>query len=223
MSTTRADRDWARILEHLLYLVPPVAGVGIVGVLQDLEVGVPGLDQVLFLLGTAGYTVLTIGITVAIVCDASRVRRRPKASGNWRPRPWLNGLFALVWAPVAGVAYLARRHRYFGTPPGWSGWWLLVLGSLVAMLLGAAVAAIAYVLAIPGLITAAIGLASTVVVGSFPVAIHRDAAYVCTQPNSWRPNPGVYLGLAFLSLPVAPLQPLLAGYYLYKRRAVVDK
>lgn len=218
MSSIVDELDWARVVERLLYLFPPVVGVGVVGVLQELDLAVPGLDWGLFLVGTFGYTFLTLGLAVALVLDARRVRRRPTASGNWQPRPWLNGLFALVWAPVAGVVYLARRHRYFGTPASWAGWWLVVAASLVTTLVGLAAAVVAYVLAIPGVLVAVIGITGAIAVGTFPVAVHQDAAYVCTQSNSWRPNPGVYLGLAFLSLSIAPLQPLVAGYYLRKRR-----
>ncbi|OIB55592.1 hypothetical protein [Natrialba sp. SSL1] len=210
--------DWARVVERLLYLFPPIIGVGIVGVLQELEYPVPGLDFGLFLVGTFGYTVLTLALAMALVLDAKRVREQPKASGNWRPHPWLNGLFALLWAPVAGVVYLARRHRRFGTPAGWSGWWLVIAATLATTVGGLVAAIVAFLLAIPGVVAGAIGLAGAIAVGAFPVAIHQDAAYVCTESNSWRPNPGIYLGLAFLSLSVAPLQPLVAGYYLRKRR-----
>nr|WP_206335483.1 hypothetical protein [Natronolimnobius sp. AArcel1] len=204
-----------------MYLFPPVIGVGIVGVLQDADPGVPGLQQGLILFGTFGYTVLTAGVTATIVLDARRVRRQPRASGNWRPRPWLNAAFALLWAPVVGVVYLARRHRQFGTPPGWSGWWLVVAVSLGTTLFGFVAAAVAIVFAIPGLFTTGVALAGTIAFGSFPIAIHQDAAYVSTESTSWNPNPGVYLGVAFVSLFVPPLQPLVASYYLVQRRRAV--
>lgn len=223
MRTHVDEIDWARFIERLLYLFPPVIGVGIVGVLQDAEPGVPGLQFVLFLISGFGYTVLTFGLTAALFFDARRIRHRPSAGGNWRPNPILNGLLAFVAAPVAGVIYLARRHRRFGTQPGWSGWWLVVAVSLATTLFGLVAAAIAIVLAIPGLFTTAVGLAGAIAFGSFPIAIHQDAAYVCTQNRSWRPNPGLYLGLAFLSLFVAPLQPIVAGYYLTRRRKAIGR
>lgn len=215
------DIDWARVVERLLYLFPPVIGVGVVGVLQESDPGVPGLQWGLVLFGTFGYTFLTAGMTVALFLDARRVRRQPRASGQWQPNPWLNAVFALLWAPVAGVVYLLRRHRRFGTPPGWGGWWIVIAVSLAATLFGAVAAAIGIVLAVPGLVTSAVGLAGAVAVGSFPVAIHQDAAYVCTRASSWRPNPGLYLGFAFLGLFVPPVLPIVAGYYLLRRRRTI--
>ncbi|ELZ22856.1 hypothetical protein C477_03539 [Haloterrigena salina JCM 13891] len=223
MSTHVDEIDWARIVERLLYLFPPIVGVGIVGVLQDAEPGVPGLQFVLLLLSGFGYTALTLGLLVAIFFDARRIRRRPRASGNWTPNPWLNAAATLVSPPIAGVAYLVRRHRRFGTPAGRSDWWLVVAVSLATTLFGFVAAAVAIVFTIPGLLAAAVGLAGTVAVGSFPVAIHRDAAYVCTRTRSWRPNPALYLGIAFLSLFVPPLQPIVAGYYLVRRRNAVGR
>lgn len=213
--------DWARIIERLLYLFPPTIGVGVVGIVRESGRGVLGLERALLLFSSVGYTLLTLGLLVAIFVDAKRVRRRPRASGNWRPNPWLNAAFTLVSAPVAGVVYLARRHRRFGTPPGRSGWWLVVAVSLATTLFGFVAAAVAIVFAVPGLFSAAVGLAGTVAFGAFPVAIHRDTAYVCTHSRSWRPNPGLYLGIAFLSLFVAPLQPIVAGYYLVRRREAI--
>ncbi|AGB39683.1 hypothetical protein [Natronococcus occultus] len=210
--------DWARVVERLLYLFPPVVGVGVVGVLREADLGVPLLQRGLVLFGTFGYTVLTLGLAGAILLDARRVRRQPRASGEWRPSPWLNAGFALLWAPLAGVVYLFRRHRRFGTPPGWGGWWLVVAVSLAATVIGLVAATIAVVLAFPGSLRTVIGVTGAIAFGTFPIAIHQDAAYVCTRSDAWRPNPGLYLGLAFLSLSIAPLQPLLAGYYLLRRR-----
>lgn len=210
--------DWARVVERLLYLFPAVVGVGIVGLLREADLGLPGLQQGLLLFGTFGYTFLTLGLAVALFLDARRVRRQPRASGHWRPNPWVNAVLALLWAPVAGIAYLIRRHCYFGTPPAWSGWWLVIAFSLAVTVIGTGVAAIAVVFELPWLFTTTVGLAGAITVGVFPVAIHQDAAYICTQTDSWRPNPGLYLGFAFLSLFVPPLQPILAGYYLVRRR-----
>lgn len=214
--------DWARLIERLLYLFPPTIGVGVVGVIRESDPGVPGLERALILFGSVGYTILTLGLLVAIFADARRVRRRPQAGESWRPNPWLNAAATLVSAPVAGVIYLARRHRRFGTPSGRSGWWLVIAVSLATTLFGVVAATVAIVFAVPVLFSAAVGLAGTIAFGSFPVAIHQDAAYVSTRGGSWRPNPGLYLGLAFLSLFVPPLQPVVAGYYLVRRREAME-
>ncbi|RQG93990.1 hypothetical protein [Natrarchaeobius chitinivorans] len=217
-SVVLANVEWARLLERLLYLFPPVIGVGVVGVLQEADPGVPLLESGLVLVGTFGYTLLALGLSIALFADARRVRRQGGASDHWRPSPWGNALFALLWAPVAGVFYLYRRHKRFGTRPGWSGWWLVVALSLSTTVIGFAGAVIAVVFSLPGLFLTAVGLAGAIAFGTFPIAIHQDAAYVSTYGDSWRPNPGLYLGLAFLSLSLAPLQPVLAGYYLLRRR-----
>lgn len=221
MPTSVDEIDWARVVERLLYLFPPVIGVGVVGILREVDPGVPLLERGLLLFGTFGYTVLTFTLATAIFLDARRVRNQASASGHWTPNPLLNAGFAVLWAPVAGVVYLFRRHDRFGTPPGWSGWWLVVAVSLATTLVGLVAAAIAIVFAIPGLFTTAVGLAGAIAFGSFPIAIHQDAAYVCTRRTGWRPNPGFYLGIAFLSLFAPPLQPLVAGYYLSRRRKAV--
>lgn len=213
--------DWGRILERLCFLFPPVIGVGIVGVLQDLEPGVPGVGLALVLIGSFGYGLLSVALAAVLFLDARRLRTDSET--RWRPRPLLNAVgtllvVPLLLAPFVGVVYLARRHRRFGTPPGWSGWWLVVAVSLAATVVGLVAAGVAVVFAIPGLLAAAVGLAGTIAFGTFPVAIHQDAAYVSTESDAWRPNPGVYLGLAFVSLFAAPLQPIVAGYYLARRR-----
>ncbi|WP_254766351.1 hypothetical protein [Salinilacihabitans rarus] len=213
---TEGDRrfDPARVAERLCYLFPPVVGVGAVGVLREVDPAVPLLGWTLVLVGSFGYALLTLGMTVALFLDARQVRE----TGQWLPIPWLEAAFAFLWAPAAGVFYLYRRHRRFGTPAGRSEWWLVVALSLAASVLGLAAAAVGYVLAIPGLVTTAAGVAGAIAVGAFPVSIHRDAAYVSTRRASWRPNPAAYLGAAFVSLFVPVVQPALAAYYLAKRR-----
>lgn len=213
--------DWGRVIERLCFLFPPVVGVGLIGVVREADPGVPVLERGLVLVSTFGYTLLTIGLVIALFLDARRVRRRGGVSSHWKPNPWLNAAFALLWAPVAGVFYLYRRHKRFGTQPGWSGWWLVVALSLGATVVGAAIALVAFVLALPELLSTAIGVAGAIAFGAFPIAIHQDAAYVCAYGDGWRPNPGLYLGLAFVSLSVPPLQPIVAGYYLARRPKAV--
>ncbi len=209
--------DPARVIERLCFLFPPAIGVGAIGVVQELDPGVPGLGTALILVGSFGYTLLTFGVAVALFLDASRVR----ASGLWEPRPWLNAGLAVLWAPAVGVVYLGRRHRRLGTPAGSSGWWLVVAISLAATLLGTIAATVGVVLSLPGLVLWAVGTAGAIAFGLFPAAIHQDAAYVCTQRVAWNPNPGGYLGAAFVSLFFPPIQPVLAAYYLHRRRRTV--
>lgn len=206
--------DWGALVERLCFLFPPVIGVGVVGLLQDVDPGVPLLGRALVLVGSVGYAVLSVALAAGIWLDA-----RERAGGDqWRPRPWANALPALVVGPFAGVVYLARRHRHFGTSPGWSGWWTIVALSLGTTLAGTGAALVGVLFAVPELVRTGVGVAGAVAVGTFPVAIHQDAAHVCTVGGRWRPNPGLYLGLAFLSLSLPPLQPLVAGYYLLRRR-----
>lgn len=209
--------SWGRLIERLSYLLPPTLGIGAVGVLRETEPGIPFLARGLVLVATFGYAALSVALAAAIFLDAREVRR----VGGWEPRPLPYGVATLLAAPVVAVSYLARRHVHFGTPPGRPEWWLVVALSLLTSLFGAGLAAAAVVFLIPGLLVWAVGLAGVVAVGAFPVAIHRDAAYVTFQHAGWEPNPGVYLGLAYLSLFVPFLQPALAAYYLHHRRRAV--
>ncbi|MCU4925884.1 hypothetical protein OB905_07790 [Halobacteria archaeon AArc-dxtr1] len=211
--------DWGQVIESLVYLFPPVIGVGIVGLLQTADPGVPGLQWALVLFGTFGYAVLALSLTIALFADARSCREH----SDWSPRPWIITLLALASAPFAlapfvAVAYLYRRYEHLGATAGWSGWWLVVAASLAATLFGLVAAVVGIVLVIPGLLLTGAAVAGAVAFGSFPIAIHQDAAYVDSRGSDWQPNPALYLGLALASLFVAPLQPLLAGYYLWRRR-----
>ncbi|WP_290814357.1 hypothetical protein [Halovivax sp.] len=209
-----ASIGWGRTIERLCYLYPPVIGVGAIGVLREADPGVPLLGEGLVLVGTFGYLAVTVALAIAVGLDAQALGR----TGRWRPRPGLNGATAALIGPVAGAVYLARRHRRFPTPAGWSGWWLVIALSLGTTLFAIAAAAIGVALALPMLALTGVAVAGAIALGAFPVAIHLDAAYVAERGLEWRPNPGVYLGLAFLSLSVPVLQPIVAAYYLVRRR-----
>ena len=146
----------------------------------------------------------------------------------------LYGLGALAWAPAAGILYLHRRHRHYGTPAGRSEWWVVIAIALCATFVGTATATIAVVLVMPTLLATAMALVGTIAFGVFPVAIYQDAAYVCAQSQAqadskagdgsrkaWTPNPSTYLGLAFCSLFLPLLQPVVAAYYLGRRRGAL--
>ena len=220
-SPTVATIDWGRVAERLSFLFPPVIGVGIVGLVQDVEPGVPGLGYTLVLIGTIGYTILTGVMVVTLAVDARAIRSQPSSRTDWRPRPLLYALGALFWAPAVAVIYLYRRHRRFPTPLGWSKWWIVVFISLLTTIGGAISAIVGIVFATPELVVTAISVTGIIAVGTFPVAIHQDAAYVAQTSDSWQPNPAGYLGLALLSLFIPPLQPLLAVYYLIRRRRAI--
>ncbi len=251
------------LLERLLFLFPPVIGVGIIGVLREADVGLPLLERGLVLLSTTGYTLLTVGVAAVVVADAWAIRakakngspkrqrgqnngrgqsrsrgrsrsRRRKRTG-WHPNPLLYGLAALVWAPAAGILYLHRRHRHYGTPAGRSEWWVVIAVALCATFVGTATATIAVILFMPTLLATTMALVGTIAFGVFPVAIYQDAAYVCARgqagsgsrrgdgsTQTWTPNPSTYLGLAFCSLFLPLLQPIVAAYYLGRRRGALD-
>lgn len=222
--SVEASPNWARIAERLSFLFPLAIGVGAIGLLAEYDPGVPGLGLALVLVGSFGYAILTLALVLVLWLDARRIRSRFEPNGDsrlkdqWKPRPVLVAIGALILAPAAAVGYLYRRHKRYGTPAGWSGWWSIVAFSLVVSVFGLTLAIVGFVLAVPGLAATALGVAGTVAVGAFPAAIHQDAAYVSHASDFWQPNPAGYLGLAFLSLFVPLLQPALAAYYLVRRR-----
>lgn len=210
---------WGRFVERLSVLLPPTLGVGLVGLLEEFDLGTPFLQEGLVVLGSIGYTAVTFVLAITIFLDARAVNRVDL--GSWNPNPVVYGVATVLVAPVASAFYLFRRHHHFGTRPGWDGWWLVIGLSLVTSVAGFLGAAVAVVLEMPALLATATGVAGVIAFGAFPLAVHQDAAYVCTRRRSWRPNPGAYLGLAFLSLVVPPLQPVVAAYYLQRRRKTV--
>lgn len=229
--TLRRELAPPRLIERLCFLVPPVVGVGVIGVLQEADPGVPGLGLALLVVSSFGYGIVVVALGIAVFVDARRVKAGevPTAGVDppaepWRPRPWLYGIGVVALAPVllgpfVATVYLHGRHRRFGTPAGWSWWWLVVAFSLGTTLIGIVAAIAGIVLAIPGLVTSAVAVAGAVAVGSFPVAIHQDAAYVnrVVNEDGWRPNPGGYLGLALASLFLPIVHPAFAAYYLLRR------
>lgn len=212
-----ASIGWGRTIERLCYLYPPVIGVGVIGVLQETALPIPLLSEGLVLVGSFGYLVLTMALAIVVGLDARAVAR----AGRWRPRPLLNAAVALLVGPIAGAIYLVRRHRRVPTPAGRSEWWLVVALSLATTLFAVAAAAVGLVLSIPVVALTGVALAGAIAVGVFPVAIYQDAAYVSAQGGPWEPNPGIYLGLAFCALSLPPLLPIVASYYLGRRRYVI--
>ena len=209
------DVTWLRGLETLLFALPPVLGVGIVGVLEGV---VPGPIRFALLgFGTVGYLVIRVGVPLCCYFDARELASAPT---DWHPRPWLYLLTAAAVSPsLVGVIYLHRRHRHVETRSALPVWRYVVWISLVVPLSGLAVAVLGIAFATPSVVATGLALAGAVALGVFPASIYKDAAYVRTRSVAWRPNPGTYLGLAFASIVFAPFQPVVASYYLVRRRS----
>ncbi|MFC6905329.1 hypothetical protein [Halalkalicoccus tibetensis] len=207
-----AGGPWYRLLESLLFALPPVIGVGIVGVLQGHPD--PLVGRVLVAVASVGSVLIRVGVPLSILFDGRELRRR----GEWSPNAPLYALGALlVSAPAVGLLYLYRRHDRVAVSPGWNGWWVVVAASLGGALSGIPIALLAYVLALPAPVVAIPAVLGSLALAAFPVGIYRDAVYLRNSDSSWRPNPALYLALAFVSLLVALLQPPVAAYYLYRR------
>ncbi len=204
------------LLEAFVLAIPPVLGVGIVGILQ--QTALPILGPALALFAAWGYATVSICVPVCLYLDARRIRG---TTADWRPRPLVYVAVGLLWAPFVGVYYLARRHRHVGTRPVGAHWWPIVAAAPIAALAGFGVAIVGGILGIPGIVPAALGLTAAIGGGAFPVAIYRDAAHVRTHSDRWTPNPGVYLGAAFATLWVPIAQIPLAAYYLTRRQRTV--
>lgn len=210
------DGTWYRLLEVLLLSLPPVIGVGVVGLLAEYPD--PRVGRLLLALASAAGVLIRVGVPVCVLMDARRLRRQRL----WRPRGDAYALGALVLsAPVFGLLYLYRRHDRVPVAPGWDGWWVLVAASLGGALSGVPIALLAYVLALPPLVVAVPALAGGLTLAAFPVGIYRDAVYLRNSGADWRPNPALYLALAFVSLLLTVLQPPVAAYYLYRRQGVL--
>lgn len=207
-----AGGPWYRLLESLLFALPPVIGVGIVGVLQNHPD--PLVGRTLVIVASAGSVLIRVGVPLSILLDGRALRRR----GEWSPNAPLYALGALlVSAPAVGLFYLYRRHERVAVSPGWEGWWVVVAGSLGGTLSGVPIALLAYVLALPPRVVAIPAVLGSLALAAFPVGIYRDAVYLRNAGSGWRPNPALYLAFAFASLLVAVLQPPVAAYYLYRR------
>lgn len=248
--TPLAKSRWLALLEGLLFLFPPLVGVGLIGVLQ--ERAIPLVSELLVWFSAVGYLVLTVGIPICIYGDVRWLRHRPDRQGRhdkrqrrnrrdqpnqhdqhdqpnqrgqsqrrqsrrWRPTAWQYMLPAILWPPIVGVVYLAVRHNRQPSTATASGWWFAVAVGFGAYAFGLLLSLVGVSFGFPRVLIAGIALAGTIAYGVFPAAIYRDACYAQSTGGRWQPNPGVYLGLAFVSLFVALLQPVVAGYYLVRR------
>lgn len=205
---------WLALLEGLLFLLPAVFGVGIVGVLQSAPD--PRVGRTMVLLASTGGLVIRLGVPVCLFFDARAVRER----GDWRPNRAAYVLGALlVSAPLAALVYLHRRHRNVRIEEHEGRWWLVVGAAFVGALAGIPVALVGLAFAMPGPAVALPATIGVLALGLLPPAIYRDAVYLRNQrPAGWRPNPALYLGLALAGVTLPVLQLLVAGYYLYRRQ-----
>jgi hypothetical protein len=200
---------WSRWLERLLLIFPVVVGAGLVAVLA--EAPIPEVRRAVILGIAVAAVVIRVGIPVCLFFDAGNVT---DSAADWEPSRYLYaGGALLVSAPFFALVYLYRRYEHVSPTAGSRYWWLVVV-------LAAVVGPLTIIIGLLGT-TAAVGtvlaVAATIAAGLLPVGIYRDAAYVRTSPSRWNPNPALHLGLAFVCLAVAVLQPLLAGWYLGKR------
>ncbi len=219
-----SDDRWVGWLERLLFFLPVVVGAGVIGVLQRAPQ--PRLSGAAFAVAGVGTLAIRFGVPIAIWLDARRIER----SGQpWKPNRWLySGAALLISSPLVALVYLYRRHRrvpYHRPDPRWG---YLVGGSLAVGVLAIASGVVAVAVAVtvgesavPLVLTLTAVLAA-IVAGVFPAAMYYDAAYVSARSRAWRPNPALYLGLALVGLFVGLLQPLVAGYYLLRRRRELD-
>lgn len=204
---------WLALLEGLLFLLPAVFGVGIVGVLQSAPD--PRVGRAMVLLASTGGLVIRLGVPVCLFFDARAVREQ----GDWWPNRAAYVLGALlVSAPLAALVYLHRRHRNVRIEEHEGRWWLVVGAAFVGALAGIPVALVGLAFAMPGPVVALPATIGALALGLLPPAIYRDAVYLRNQrPAGWRPDPALYLGLALAGVTLPIIQPLVAGYYLYRR------
>lgn len=207
-----AQGTWYRLLEALLFALPPVIGVGIVGLLQGHPD--PLVGRTILTAASVGGLAIRVGVPICLFFDGRELRQR----GQWRPNYPLYAIAALVVsAPLVGILYLYRRHERVTVAPGWDGWWVVVAASLGGSLSGIPIALLAYVLALPPAVIAIPATFGALALAALPVGIYRDARYVRNTSAGWRPNPAFYLGIAFFGLLVPLVQPPLAAYYLLRR------
>ena len=204
----------AWVVERALFALPVTVGVGVLGAAGELFAATP-IGLIAVVAATSGYLVCSLLVGVGCWLDARRLRR---LRGGWSPRGWLWAVASLLIAPLVGVAYLHRRHARVGTVAAADWWWAVVVVGLVLPVVGLLTAAGGALLSVPALVGSGLALAGVVTVGAVPGALYLDASLVRTDPNPWRPNPALYLGLALVGLSLFPLQPGVSAYYLGQRR-----
>ena len=212
-AVTRPPTRWGRWLERLLLVFPVVVGAGVVAVLADAPV--PAVRWTVLSGVALAALCIRLGIPVFLFLDARALNR---SAVTWEPNRWLYAGAALfVSAPLVALVYLYRRFKHVppatGAGPWAARWW-------TAVALAAVLGPLAFVVGLVGTVAAVgtvLAVATTVAAGLLPVGIYRDASYVRAADTSWNPNPAWYLALAFLSLLVVVLQPVLAAWYLGTR------
>lgn len=206
---------WNRWLERLLLVFPVVVGAGVVAVIA--EAPVPQIRRAVLTGVAAAALAIRLGIPAFLWLDARAIDR---SEVPWEPNRYIYASAALlVSAPLVALVYLYRRYEYLVPSVADSHWWVAVAVSGAITPLTVAVGLYGTVVAV----STVLAFATTIAAGLLPVGIYRDAAYVRASEYRWNPNPALYLGVAFVCLAVAILQPLLAVWYLGKRyRAGVE-
>jgi hypothetical protein len=211
--------SWLSALEGLLFLLPPLVGVGVVGVLRAYPD--PLVGRAMVLVASVGGLCIRLGVPICLYFDAGSLQKE----GSWRPNRALYVLGALlVSAPAVALVYLYRRHRRVSVEAREGRWWIVVGAALAGMLVVVPIAALSLAIDVPGPVTTLAALVGALALGVLAPAIYRDAVYVWNRRRStrgWRPNPALYLALALVGVTLPLLAAVVAGYYLWRRRSAV--
>lgn len=207
------ESKWADALEYTLFAVPAVFGLLFLIFARSFFVpitgGVAASISILVVFVYLAILALAVFVPVAVYLDAKRVR---DANGEWSPSAGLYAVLGFFFTGLVVIDYLYKRNKYTAVPSETSWWWYGVAFSLVlAIGLGAM-----------GSLVSGVWFSTVVIVTAIlPVCLYKDAVYVCASESEWKPNPATYFTAALVSAIFVVVQPLIAGFYLYKRHTHV--